>query len=185
MDPIFFKSSKEFRQWLKKNHKTQTEVFVGYNKTKTGKPSMSWSESVDQALCFGWIDSVRRSIDDESYTNRFTPRKPGSNWSAINIAKVEELKKQGLMELAGLEAYSKRSDANSGIYSYEKGPLSLSPVFLRIFKRNKAAWKFFELQAPSYKKVITHWVMSAKQEITKQKRLEKLISASEAGKRIL
>ena len=139
---------------------------------------MSWSQSVDQALCFGWIDSVRKSIDDESYCIRFTPRKRTSIWSTVNINKVEQLKKAGLMTEAGLQAYSYRKDSNSKIYAHEK-TFSFTPALESQFKENLTAWNFFESQAPYYKKSITHWVMSSKQEKTKLSRLLKAISESE------
>lgn len=145
---------------------------------------MTWSESVDQALCFGWIDSVRKSIDDKSYSNRFTPRKPGSNWSAINIAKVAELTKQGLMHPAGVAAFEKRLEHRSRVYAYENEPAKFSAEFERLFKKNKPAWKFFISQAPSYQRVITHWVMGAKQPATQLRRLEKVISESSEQKRV-
>ncbi|MEG1238357.1 MAG: YdeI/OmpD-associated family protein [Flavobacterium sp.] len=185
MTPIFFPTPEKFREWLKKNHDKETELIVGFYKMSTKKPSMTWSESVDQALCFGWIDSVRKSIDEESYSNRFTPRKKSSNWSAINIKKVEELTKAGLMREAGLKAFELRSDAKSGIYSYEKEPEILNPEFEKQFKVNKPAWNFFENQAPSYKKVMIHWIMSAKQEKTRLSRLEKAIAISAEQKRML
>jgi uncharacterized protein YdeI (YjbR/CyaY-like superfamily) len=145
---------------------------------------MTWSESVDQALCFGWIDGVRRSIDQESYCIRFTPRRPGSNWSAVNLKKVEELTRQGLMQKAGLEIFRQRKESSSEIYSYENKPEKLRDDFEKKFKESVNAWTFFTSQAPSYKKTATYWVMSAKQESTKLRRLEKLIEASEAGKRL-
>jgi uncharacterized protein YdeI (YjbR/CyaY-like superfamily) len=181
MKPKFFSDQKEFRKWLEKNHKKETELIVGFWKVGSGKPSMTWSESVDQALCFGWIDGVRKSIDEDSYQIRFTPRKPSSIWSAVNIKKIAALKKQGLMHEAGLEAYSKRKDDKSAIYSFEKPAEEFSPAFLKQFKANKKAWKYFEELAPGYRKTSVHWVMSAKQEATQLKRLTKLIADSEAG----
>ena len=173
--PTFFSTQSAFRKWLEKNHDKVKELSVGFYKVKTGKPSITWSESVDEAICFGWIDGIRKSIDNESYCIRFTPRKPKSIWSAINIKKVEELTKQGLMYPAGLAAFSKREENKSRIYSYEKDVAILSDVFLKKFKANKKAWKFFQSMAPSYQNTAIHWVMSAKQEITKVKRLDELI----------
>lgn len=144
---------------------------------------MSWSGSVDQALCFGWIDSVRRSIDAESYSIRFTPRKPGSIWSAVNIKKMEVLTAAGLVTPAGMAAFEKRSESRSKIYSHENAT-ALAPDHITTFKQHTAAWQFFEQQAPSYKKIIAHWIMSAKQEKTRRSRLEKAISASEQRTRI-
>ncbi len=184
MSPQFFPNPSEFRKWLDKNHKTETELIVGFYKVGTKKPSITWPESVDQALCYGWIDGVRRSIDEESYTIRFTPRKAKSIWSAINIKKIEELKKQGLMKPEGLASFEKRTENNSRIYSHETERKQFSDTFEKQFKANKKAWKFFISQAPSYQKVATHVVMTAKQEITQMKRLKELIESSEAGKRM-
>jgi len=184
MTPVFFRNSAEFRKWLEENHQTETELLVGYYKVGTKKPSMNWSESVDEALCFGWIDGIRKSLDQESYCNRFTPRNPKSNWSAINIKKVEELIQLGKMAPAGLAAFEKRSDAQSAVYSYENRPEKFDPEMETRFKENVDAWNYFSALAPSYRKTIVFWVMSAKQEATKLSRLEKLITASAEGKRL-
>lgn len=184
MKAAFFNSQYEFRDWLEKNHKRETELIVGYYKVKTGKPSMTWSESVDQALCFGWIDGIRRRIDEESYCIRFTPRRPKSNWSAVNIKKVAELTKKGLMKPEGNAVFEKRDDKRSGIYAYEKELARFSDEFKKRFKTNKNAWNFFKDQAAGYRKSCTEWVMSAKQEATRERRLLKLIVESEKGNRI-
>lgn len=183
-DILFFKTPEEFRKWLKKNHKKETELYVGFYKVGTKKPSINWSQSVDQALCFGWIDGIRKSIDEESYCIRFTPRKPTSIWSAINIKKIEELTKAGLMLPEGEKAFSLRTENKSNIYSHENELRTLDVKYEKSFKKNKLAWDFFTKQAPSYKKVMIHWIMSAKQEKTRQSRLEKIISESEQQKRI-
>ena len=154
---------------------------VGFYKVGSGKPSMTWSQSVDEALCFGWIDGVRKSIDKDSYQIRFTQRKSTSIWSAINIRKIEELTRQGLMQRSGLASFEKRTENKSKIYSYEKDEAELTPNFKKQFKANKKAWDYFQALAPSYRKVSTHWVMNAKQEATRLKRLNQLISESEAG----
>lgn len=185
MTATFFPTPEDFRKWLEKNHTTEKELLVGFWKVGTKKPSMTWSESVDQALCFGWIDGVRKSIDVESYSIRFTPRKPTSIWSAVNIRKVEELTKTGLMTEAGRKAFELRKEEKSAIYSHEKEPATLDPEFKKQFKANKKAWEFFSNQAPSYKKVMLHWIMSAKQEKTRLSRLEKTIRESELEKRII
>ncbi|MBE8726282.1 YdeI/OmpD-associated family protein [Flavobacterium hungaricum] len=185
MNPTFFADQKDFRIWLEKNHKNEKELLVGFYKVTSKKASMSWSESVDQALCFGWIDGVRKSIDTESYTIRFTPRKKSSIWSAINIQKMEDLTKAGLMKEEGLKAFSFRTENKSKIYSHEKEPVPLDLVYEKEFKSNTIAWEFFEKQAPSYKKVMIHWIMSAKQEKTRQSRLAKTILESEKQKRVL
>lgn len=170
---------------VKKNHKSKTELIVGYYKVASGKASMTWSQSVDQALCFGWIDGVRKSIDEESYCIRFTPRRPTSIWSAININKIKELTEAGLMTPEGQKAFALKNENKSKLYAYEKEPISLAPNYEKQFKKNKQAWDFFMKQAPSYKKVILNWIMAAKQEKTRQSRLEKTIKTSEQQKRIL
>ncbi len=184
MPPKFFPTQEDFRQWLEENHAKETELLVGFYKIETKKPSMSWSQSVDQALCFGWIDGVRRTIDNESYSIRFTPRRATSIWSTVNINKIAELTQKGLMQAAGLAAFAKKQEHKSNIYAYEKAPILLDEVYEKQFKENTQAWDFFQKQAPSYKKVIIHWIMSAKQEATKISRLEKLITESEAGRRV-
>jgi uncharacterized protein YdeI (YjbR/CyaY-like superfamily) len=181
MTVTFFATQSEFRKWLNKNHKKETELVVGFYKVDSGKPSMTWSQSVDEALCFGWIDGVRKSIDKESYQIRFSQRKPTSIWSAINIQKIEDLTKQGLMQPAGLASFEKRKEERSKIYSHEISEANFSAEFEKKFKTNKTAWKYFQALAPSYKKTSTNWVMSAKQETTREKRLTQLIAESEAG----
>lgn len=180
----FFETQDEFRKWLEKHHKKETELIVGFYKMDSGKSSMNWSQSVDQALCFGWIDSVRKSIDKESYCIRFTPRRSKSIWSAININKVEELTNAGLMKPAGLKAFRLRTENKSKIYSHENETVFLDSHYEKQFREDKIAWDFFMKQAPSYKKVITHWIMSAKQEKTRQSRLEKTIKESGQQKRV-
>lgn len=184
MTPIFFKDQIEFRKWLEKNHSKESELLAGYYKVGSGKPSMTWSQSVDQALCFGWIDGVRKSIDSERYCIRFTPRKPTSIWSTVNLKKVEQLKEKGLMKESGLEIYNKRKPAYSGLYSFENETSKLSDVFENEFMSHMSAWEFFKKQAPSYQKTILHWIMSAKQEKTQLSRLRKAIIASEKQTRI-
>lgn len=183
MKATFFSNQNEFRKWLEKHHKKETELMVGFYKVGSGKPSMTWSQSVDQALCFGWIDSVRKSIDEESYCIRFTPRRKTSIWSAVNIKKMEELGKAGLMTEAGLQAYSYRTESKSEIYAHEK-PSGIAVEYEKLFKKDKPAWSFFEKQAPSYKKIIIYWIMSAKQEKTRLSRLEKVINESREQRRI-
>jgi uncharacterized protein YdeI (YjbR/CyaY-like superfamily) len=182
--PTFFATQEHFRKWLEKNHSKASELFVGFYKVNSGKPSMTWSESVDQAICFGWIDGVRKSIDKDSYFIRFTPRKPTSIWSAVNIKKVEDLTKQGLMQPAGLASFKLRKEHKSKIYTYENEAIKLSADFEKKFKANKKAWEFFQSLPPSYHKSALNWVMTAKQEVTSIKRLEELITDSEAGRKI-
>jgi uncharacterized protein YdeI (YjbR/CyaY-like superfamily) len=181
---IFFENQSEFRKWLEINYKTETELIVGFYKLSSGKPSMSWSQSVDQALCFGWIDGVRKSIDEESYSIRFTPRRNNSNWSAINIKKVEELTKAGLMKPEGLSAFALRKEHKSEKIADENAPLFSDATFEQQFRENKTAWDFFMKQTPSYKKAVLRWVMSAVQEKTRQARLEKTIRESGKLKRL-
>jgi uncharacterized protein YdeI (YjbR/CyaY-like superfamily) len=182
--PLFFPNQTDFRRWLEENHEKETELLVGFYKVGSGRPSMTWSESVDQALCFGWIDGVRKSIDAESYSIRFTPRKAKSVWSAVNIKKVADLTKKGLMQPAGIAAFEKRAEDRSKIYAYENERMEFSEDFEKSFKANERAWDFFEKQANWYKKQMTAWVMTAKQAATRENRLEKLIAAS-AGERRL
>lgn len=184
MKPKFFRNSAAFRQWLEKNHATAREVWAGFHKVHTGKPSMTWSESVDQALCFGWIDGIRKSIDENSYMIRFTPRNPKSNWSAINIKKANALIKSGLMQPEGLAMFKKRAKPKSEVYSYENKPAKLSPELEKLLKARTTAWKFFKSQPPSHQRTVIYWIMAAKQESTKLRRLQKLIDASLNAKRL-
>ncbi len=181
MKPTFFTKQSEFRKWLEKNYKNKTELLVGFYKVDSRKQSMTWSQSVDEALCFGWIDGVRKSIDNESYQIRFTQRRPTSIWSAINIKKIEELTKLGLMQPAGLEIFEKRKEEISKIYSYENEEVKFSIELEEQFKPNKKAWDYFQSLAPSYRKHSTYWVMSAKNETTRLRRLKELIADSQAG----
>ncbi|MCW5664626.1 MAG: YdeI/OmpD-associated family protein [Piscinibacter sp.] len=180
--PKFFPNPLAFCRWLEANAATAAELLVGYHKVATGKPSMSWSESVDEALCFGWIDGVRKRIDDDSYQIRFTPRRPTSIWSAINIAKFAKLQSEGRMTPAGAAAFENRTEAKSAVYAYEQeSPAELSPAELREFKRNKVAWRFFESSPPSHKKAVLHWVCGAKKPETRQRRFGKLLEACATG----
>jgi len=185
MKPMFFPTPAAFRAWLKKHHKTADELWVGYYRKDGGKPTITWQESVDEALCFGWIDGIRKKVSDDAYTNRFTPRRAGSNWSAINIAKVADLTKKKRMQPAGLAAFAKRSAAKSRIYTYERVSAEFDTVLGRKFKANKKAWAFFQIQPPYYRKLMTGWVNGAKQEETRLRRLDKLMAACESGKRFL
>jgi len=182
--PAFFKTAADFRRWLERHHDTASELLVGFYKTGSGRPSMTWPESVDQALCFGWIDGVRKRIDDESYTIRFTPRKPRSIWSAINIRRATELQKLGLMQPSGLRAFERRSPERSAIYSYEKAPAVLPAEAEAAFRKRNAAWTFFNEQPPSYRRVAIHWVTSAKKDETRARRLAKLIDESANRRRL-
>ncbi len=183
MEPMFFETPAEFRDWLEEHHTDVAELLVGFHKKGSGRPSMTWPESVDQALCFGWIDGVRRGIDKHSYTIRFTPRKARSTWSRVNVKRAEELVEEGLMRPAGLAAFERRSDDRSGIYACEqRKQAKLDPAAEKEFRADRKAWAFFSEQAPSYRRTATHWVISAKKEETRRKRLKTLIEDSAAGR---
>lgn len=185
MKPTFFPTPADFRRWLEQNHESKTELWVGFHKKGSGRPSMTWPESVDEALCFGWIDGIRKRLDAESYVNRFTPRKAGSNWSAINTRRAKELIRTGRMQPAGLRAFKARDPAKSGVYSFEqRNAARLTPEAERRFRANKRAWQFFESQPPGYRRTALWWVVSAKQEATRTRRLGTLIEDSAAGRRI-
>jgi uncharacterized protein YdeI (YjbR/CyaY-like superfamily) len=177
--PLFFPSLPDWHAWLEKHHENHLELWVGFYKKKSGKPSISWSESVDGALCFGWIDGVRKSIDESSYVIRFTPRRPRSVWSSINIKRVGELTELGLMRTPGMQAFEKRTGDRSEIYAYEqrKGA-KLSGAYEKEFRAHKKAWAFFQAQPPWYQRTASWWVISAKKEETRVKRLAQLIKDS-------
>ena len=183
-DIHFFESPAEFRAWLEQHHATERELWVGYYKKGSGRPSMTWPESVDEALCFGWIDGIRKSVDGESYTIRFTPRRPRSVWSAVNIGRAGELTREGRMWPAGVKAFEARDENRSRIYAYEQREQGLAEPYAKKMRRNKAAWKFFQAQTASYRKLVGSWVSSAKKEETRLKRLEQLIEDSAAGRTI-
>jgi uncharacterized protein YdeI (YjbR/CyaY-like superfamily) len=182
--PAFFETPKAFRHWFSKHHGVSEVLLVAYHKKGSGEPSMSWSESVDEAICYGWIDGVRKRIDEVSYTIRFTPRKPGSIWSSVNIKRARALIEQGRMQPAGLKAFEARRDGKSVIYSYEQRTVELDAESNRLLKRNKAAWSFFQKQPASYRKAASWWIKSAKLKETRVKRLEKLIAHSAQGQRL-
>src|SRR5207253_5267652 len=184
LNPKFFKSPSAFRKWLEAYHSTARELWVGFYKKNSGKPSITWPESVDEALCFGWIDGIRKNIDEESYVIRFSPRRPNSIWSAVNIRNVERLIKEKRMQPAGMKAYRARKEYRSGIYSYEQRSPELVEPYAGIFKHKQAAWRFFQAQPPSYRKMMNWWIVSAKREETRLMRLDKLIEASAKGQRV-
>ncbi len=184
-NPVFFSAPAEFRKWLEEHHDKKQELLVGFYKKGSGKPSLTWPESVDQALCFGWIDGIRRSVDEVSYSIRFTPRKTSSTWSTVNIDRVNELTKLDLMRPAGLKAFSERQEKRSGIYAYEQKEVAqLDEAHQQQFEANQKAWNFFQTQAPWYQRTVTWWVVSAKKEETKLKRLATLIEVSEKGQTV-
>lgn len=183
--PQYFVDAAAFRAWLQAHAATTTQLLVGFHKVGSGVASMSWPESVDEALCFGWIDGVRRRIDDQRYCIRFTPRRPGSIWSAVNIDKFEALSRQGRMTAAGAEAFARRTAAKSAVYAYEQAATAeLTTAELRSFKRRKVAWTFFEATPPGYRKVTLHWVTSARRPETRAARLGQLIQACADGQRL-
>lgn len=184
-EPKFFKTAEAFRRWLARYAAERDELIVGFMKRATGQPSMTWPQSVDEALCVGWIDGIRKRIDDERYLIRFTPRRKGSHWSAINIRRVGELQAAGRMLPAGLAAFAQRTEAKSAKASYEQPVMpELEPAQLKTFKRDKAAWKFYEAQPPGYRRMVNWWVISARQEATRTKRLSTLIAACAEGRRL-
>ena len=182
MTPTFFTTAAGFRAWLEANHATAGELLVGYYKVGTGRPSMTWPQSVDQALCFGWIDGIRRRIDDESYSIRFTPRRRGSHWSLVNVRRAMELSEQGLMTPAGLAAFAARDAAKTQEYSYEARPDALPADYEGVLRQNSAVWAYWEAQPAHYRRGTVQWVMSAKREETRRKRLATLVEDSAAGR---
>jgi uncharacterized protein YdeI (YjbR/CyaY-like superfamily) len=182
MEPTFFATPADFRAWLERHHESHSELIVGFHKRGSGRPSITWPEAVDQALCFGWIDGVRRRIDDASYSIRFTPRKARSTWSAVNIRRMKELVEEGLVAPAGLAAFERRADDRSAIYSYEQRKAArLEPDQERRLRADERARAFFEAQPPSYRRAAIHWVTSAKKPETRDRRLAQLIECSAAG----
>lgn len=184
MKPKFFSSPGQFREWLEQNHSRETELMIGFHKKSSGKKSITYAEALDEALCFGWIDGVRKSLNETSYIQRFTPRKSRSIWSLINVRHVERLTKEGRMHTAGLEAYARRDPKRTGIYSFENRPRELSPAYEKTFRQKKRAWTFFQEQPPSYKRLMIFRIMEAKKEETQLRRLKQLIESSEKGLRL-
>jgi uncharacterized protein YdeI (YjbR/CyaY-like superfamily) len=174
----------DFRRWLDKNHATARELWAGFYRKDSGRPSITWPESVDEALCFGWIDGIRKRVDAISYQIRFTPRRRGSIWSAINIERARQLTKEKRIRPAGLKAFAARKENKSGIYSYEQRRADLEEPYATMLKKNEDAWNFFQAQPPSYRKMISWWIISAKKEETRSKRFEKLMIASANRKRL-
>jgi uncharacterized protein YdeI (YjbR/CyaY-like superfamily) len=180
-DVSFFASTDELRDWFDANHQTADELWLGYHKKATGRPTITWSDAVDEALCVGWIDSVRYSLDDERSAQRFTPRRKGSVWSAINLRKVAELTEQGRMRPAGLAAFEARDPDRTAIYSYERDAAALTDDETARIRANAAAWGDWERRPPSYRRTITYWIASAKKPETRARRLDALIDASATG----
>jgi uncharacterized protein YdeI (YjbR/CyaY-like superfamily) len=186
MESLFFKDPAGFRKWLKKNHAAADELWVGFYKKGSGKASITWPESVDVALCFGWIDGIRKTLDGLSYAIRFTPRRPRSTWSTINVRRVRQLTERGLMHPAGLKAFKASVEKKSGVYSYEQKlrEPELEKKYIDAFRKNIQAWEFFQTQPPWYRKKATWWIMSAKKEETRVGRLAKLIEYSAKAKKL-
>ena len=185
MQATFFKTTVIFREWLRTHHATRAELWVGLHKKESGKPSLSWPEAVDEALCFGWIDGQRKTIDGTSYAIRFTPRRPGSIWSAKNVARVTVLTRQKKMRAAGRRAFESRDEDRTRTYSYEqRDAVSLDAAFEKQLRANVKAWTYFENQTPSYRKAAIWWIESAKKEETKQRRLSRLIEDSAHGRTV-
>ena len=181
-DVLFFASTEELRDWFDQNHATADELWLGYYKKASGRPSVKWSEAVDEALCVGWIDGVLHRIDETSHAQRFSPRRKGSNWSAINVAKVATLTAQGRMRAAGVRAYEARTAAKTGVYSYERPVDALTDEETARFRADPTAWADWEARPPSYRRAVLNWVTSAKQAATRDRRLAKLIEDSRAGR---
>jgi uncharacterized protein YdeI (YjbR/CyaY-like superfamily) len=182
--PVYFTSPNEFRRWLTKNHDKVTELWIGMYKVSSGRKGITYKEALDEALCFGWIDGVRKSLDGESYVQRFSPRRAKSYWSAVNTKRVGDLKKLGRMHDAGLAAFERRDKAATARYSFERESAAFDAAALKRFKANQTAWRYFESEAPWYRRVVTHWATSAKRPETRQRRLEMLIRDCTAGHRI-
>ncbi|HEY0729268.1 MAG TPA: YdeI/OmpD-associated family protein [Pyrinomonadaceae bacterium] len=182
--PKFFATPEKFREWLEKNHASETELLVGFHKKGSGKKSITYAEALDEALCFGWIDGVKRSLNETSYTQRFTPRRARRIWSLVNVKHVERLKKEGRMHAAGVAAYEQRDPKRTGIYAFENAPRELSAEYEKQFRKVKGAWEYFQTYPPYLKKTVSFWVMSAKKEETRSARLQRLIESCARGERI-
>ena len=184
-EPTFFATPDELRAWLAEYHEARDELWVGFHKKATGRPSVTWPQAVDQALCFGWIDGVRKSLGDESYKIRFTPRKSRSTWSAINVRRYGELLAEGLVAPAGVAAFERRAEDRTAIYSYENRDKAVFEDEQEArFRADAAAWEWFQAQPPSYRRTATYWVVSAKRPETRERRLTRLIEDSAAGRTI-
>lgn len=181
MKPTFFRSAAEFRRWLRQQHAKAGELWVGYFRRDSGKTSLTWPESVDEALCFGWIDGIRKRVSDTSYAIRFTPRRPTSIWSAVNIRRAKTLRSRGLMRPAGVKAFEARRRNRSGIYSYEQRPADLPAPYRGLMRKREQAWRDFQSRPPSYRRAAIWWVISARKEETRLKRLDRLAALSERG----
>jgi uncharacterized protein YdeI (YjbR/CyaY-like superfamily) len=182
--PRFFATPDGLREWLAKHHERRTELWVGFHRRATGRASITWDEAVEEALCVGWIDGIRKSVDDDSYAIRFTPRKKASTWSAVNVRRVEQLVSEGRMQPAGLAAFEARTPERTGIYSHERASVQLDPEYERELRATPAAWEFWQSRPPGYRRTATWWVMSAKREETRRRRLAALVGDSAHGRTI-
>ena len=180
----FFRTVGEFRRWLEKNHAKSDELWIGFYKKNSEKGGVTYAQALDESLCYGWIDGIRKTLDDESFTIRFTQRKPTSIWSNVNIGHVARLTKEGRMQPAGIAAYQKKDDTRAGVYSFERKIAQLEPAMVKQFKREPAAWKYFESQPPYYRRAASWWVISAKRDETRASRLERLINISAREERL-
>jgi len=185
MTARYFSTATAFRRWLAAHHAAERELLVGFYKKASGRHGISYKDAVDEALCFGWIDGIKQRVDDQRYTHRFTPRKPSSTWSLINANRAKELIALERMAKPGLEAFQRRDPRKTGIYSFEQRPSTLDPALERIFRRRAAAWTFFRAQPPGYQRLMIFFVMSAKQQATRERRLAVLMKSSAHGKRVL
>ena len=181
-NPAFFATPAQWRAWLRRRHASEAVLWVGFHKKDSGTPSLTWPESVDEALCFGWIDGLRKSLDATRYVIRFTPRKPTSNWSAVNTRRYAELERDGRVHAAGRRAFAARREERTAIYTYEQRPRELPPEYAQLVRANRAAWAYFQAAAPSYRKAVAWWVVSAKREETRLRRVRQLVADSAAGR---
>jgi uncharacterized protein YdeI (YjbR/CyaY-like superfamily) len=184
MKALYFKTAAEFRRWLAANHASERELLVGFYKKASGKPSISYKEAVDEALCFGWIDGIKNRVDEACYTHRFTPRKAGSTWSVVNTKRAGELIAMKRMAKRGLEVFENRDPEKTRLYSFENRPKAFDPALERVFRKQAQAWAFFRAQPPGYQRLATFYVMSAKQQETRERRLAVLMKSSAEGKRL-
>ena len=183
-DTIYFETPADLRQWFAANHETASELWLGFHKVGSGRASVTWPQSVDEALCVGWIDGIRKGVDETSYRIRFTPRRKGSIWSAVNMARVPVLEAEGRMQPAGRRAFEAREAARSAIYAYEQAPVALDDDAEALFRSNVVAWEWFQRAAPSYRSSAIHWVMTAKKPETRARRLATLIADSAEGRKV-
>jgi uncharacterized protein YdeI (YjbR/CyaY-like superfamily) len=180
----FFRTPSEFRRWLEKNHNSTQELWIGFYRKDSGKGGMTYHEALDEALCFGWIDGIRKKVDEHSFTNRFTPRKKNSIWSNVNVAHIERLTREGRMMAPGIAAFNAKDEKRAGVYSFEREKAELEPKMKKRFRQNPKAWRYFEAQPPYYRRMAAWWIISAKRDETREKRLAELIRLSSKEMRL-